>query len=296
MKTMSLRSVLISTAFVPLVASADCVALLHVDLKNPPATPTLRCPAPGDYTFRATAHKVRADLPDGTALIFDFDKRIVSSLDSKQKTFCQMKLGDFLGLGERVSPGIARNYGPTTRTTLEPLVGQDDGQILGHSASPYNLYLGAHIEPVIGPDEDKPKKPKRGGADTNSGAAPEIPAYVRPTSYGVEVAGALWLSNFQPGDVDRGELAVAECATVLRDSPGLRAFTDRLRKENLTILGGDVSVSILDPDGNAPSSPPMVSLQAKSFASTPTVPSDFAIPSDYKKVPPPDISLGLDES
>src|SRR5579871_609074 len=110
MKPMSLRAALLSTALLPIFAAADTAVLIHVDVKNAPASRDVRCLTAGDYTFRTASHKVRADLPDGSAIVFDFDKRTVVTLDPNQKTYCQYKMGDFLALGERVSPGIARNF------------------------------------------------------------------------------------------------------------------------------------------------------------------------------------------
>jgi hypothetical protein len=301
-----------AAAFLPTIGSADTVVVLHVDVKNGPASPTLRIPVAGDYTFDTAPHRIRAVLPDDTSLVFDFDKQTVSGIDSKLKTFYQMKFSDFLGLGEKLPPMFSSRFGVSTRATLESLVGQDDIQILGHDAAPYNVYLGAHLDKFITPADTHGKdRPRRGGGGGNGlpggglvssdrqsmvqfsgGQEGSAKSTIPPSSTGVEIAGAMWLSNFQPGDADRAELALAESCCLLREAPGLKGLIDRMKKGSFTWLGGDLSFAVLDSDGEQPTVVPTISFQAKSFDAGHFLPSDFTIPGDYKKVSPPELTLG----
>jgi hypothetical protein len=125
-------------ALLPAVAFADTQVVVNVRVDNPPASPSIRVPAPGAYTLSVRHNRTRVALPDGTVMIFDFDKKVVSTLDTRQKNFYQQSIDDFLSFGDKLAPPLSSRFQNQATVTFAPTMGQEDRPIIGHTAAPYD--------------------------------------------------------------------------------------------------------------------------------------------------------------
>jgi hypothetical protein len=296
---------------VPSICLADSKVLIHVDVQNPPTDSSLRIPDPGDYTFAVSQKKAQVTLPSGAILIVDFDKKVVSSLDPKQRTFSQVKIDDYLALGEKVSPMVGSRYTAKTTVAFDSTVGQDSKSVMGLGAAPYSLEIQATVA------QSRSSGARGGGgrrglggllggggifggggsggggrSSSDDGYSGSSSGGSRLASLGSKVNGELWLANSTVGDCDRSELSTAEACALLRYTPGLKALTDKIRKSNLTLLAATYTVSIFDNTGQPPSKLPAVTVETKSTTPAALDPALFTIPSDYIKVDPPASPLG----
>jgi len=302
----NLFSCLALSALLPTASLADSLIVLHVDVQNPPMFPSVRVPAPGDYMISMTLNKAQIVAPNGGITLIDFDRKAVSTLDPKQKTFTQVKLDDFLGLGDKISSSISGHYSAKTTVAFEPTVGQDSRPIAGHPALPYNLDLEGLVSV-----QRQSRGGGRGGrglgsilggggifggggssAGGHSDGFPGSSSGSSLSSAGCKIGGELWLANSSVGDCDRTQLSIVESCTLLRFAPGLKTLSDKIKKTNLTLMGASFTVSVFDRDGTPPTKAPVVTVETKSTYPAHFDQAVFSIPSYYIKVDAPTSPLG----
>ena len=305
----TVTSLLLLGGMLPAICFADSTVVLHVDVQNPPLDPSIRVPDPGDYTLSVSQKRAQIVLPSGAILILDFDKKVVSNLDPKQKTFYQVKLDDYLSAGDKVSPSVGSRYSSKTTLEFEPTVGQDPKTILGLAAAPYNLDAEALLSAQSRGSGGRGGGRRGlggilggggifgGGRASSGGQDSGFPSGQSSsgshlTSKGCKIGGELWFANSAVGDCDRAELSVAETCALMRFCPGIKSLADKIRKANITLLAANYSVSLYDSSGLPPLKPPSVNIETKSTGHASFENSLFTIPSYYLKIEAPTSPLG----
>jgi hypothetical protein len=287
---------------------ADSLVTVHVEVQNAPSADTLRTPVAGDYHFLVSGDQVRGSTPSGQVCLFDFGKKLVSVLDSGSKSFYQMKLDDYLELGDKLPSSLASRYMERSAISFRATSGQDSRTINGVPGTPYSIDLQATLE------RQAPQHSGRGGRrggfpggffssgqypnldqSLSSGQYPGSPSrqgdYLA-TSTGVKVGGELWMGNAGLPEPQGEELSVAELSLIMPNGPTLKALTDRIHRAKLAVLGADFSISVLDENGQGPGKPPSVSAKIVSIEHGTVDPDSFTIPASFSKIGLPACVLG----
>jgi hypothetical protein len=242
-------------------------------------------------------------MPDGTYLVIDFDKKVVSTVNPQTKTFYQLSIDDFLSFGEKL-PSSPGHLSEKTSITFNPTVGQEDRTILDHPATPYDLNLEADITHQAatgrgGGGGGFGGRRRGGGGGYGGGSSggsfpgdPGTQSSSQIASTGCKINGEAWLISSALGDCDPAKLSIAESCAVLRGAPGLKGLADRIRKTKLTVVGFSYAVSIFDSLGQPPATVPTISAMVSAVDPGRFEASLFTIPGDYTKVPAPAFPLG----
>jgi hypothetical protein len=287
---------------IPSLSLADTIVTLHVETKNRLAGDSTRFLAEGDYHFVVSPDWVVVAEPTGSVIVFDFNKKVVSSLDRSRHTYYELRLDDWLDFGDQLPPSLSNRYLERGFLSFKPDTKQEPVTINGKPANPFRFDIEASIERQA-PEHSGGIRRRGGLVDAGSpestlaqlGQDPLGPLAGNKyllTSAGEKIGGHLWMGNPILSDVESEQLSIAEASILMSAGPQLKALCGRIRRSKLALLGADFTISILDQDGLEPAKPVNVSARVVSIDTSTGFSLSNPITSDYSKVAPPPFPLG----
>jgi hypothetical protein len=244
--------------------------------------PHMTAPVQGDYRFVFGKNQASVSSPSGKRFVFDFQRRIFTSVDPAARTYYQTEIPSVLGVGDRL-PSTHSTNKVKGAVTFEPIHEDAPPSDVARSVKSYEVVLESTLFNVQGsPGGLGGGFSTRGGLVFGGGGSSE-----RSTEVGRRVVQGRFLMGDAPVGLDRDQMNTAIECVLLWGAPQLSEFSRRIHDSGLAIFGAQFSVQVEGQRNSIISPPPIVSIKFTSITSGTLDPVTLTFPQDYRHVSPP---------